>query len=387
MFKSILDNDLYKFTMQNAVCKLYPRALSLYNFTDRNRLHYPVNFERELRERVEAMAALAMTSDEQKFMADRCYYLDPAYLDFLKGYRYDPKEVQIEQDNGCLDIKIQGPWYRTILWEVPLLAIVSELFFELTGAEPENEDVIYSKTKNKAQKLDRMRAPFSDFGTRRRYSYNNHCLVVKSLKENGGKSFKGTSNVHLALINDLTPIGTMAHEWIMFHAAIYGYLSANRMAFEKWVEVYRGEVGIALSDTYTTDIFLKDYSVQLAKLFDGVRQDSGGPIEFAQRMLDHYRRLRIDPSSKTIVFSDSLNVETVRKIREFCEGKIRDVYGIGTCLTNDVGVKALNIVIKHLKCKLDNQAPWLNTVKLSNDTVKHMGDPEEVTICQNTLKL
>ncbi len=159
------------------------------------------------------------------------------------------------------------------------------------------------------------------------------------------------------------------------------------MAFEKWVEVYKGEVGIALSDTYTTDFFLKDYSVKLAKLFDGVRQDSGDPRALAEKIIDHYLKLRIDPSTKTIVFSDSLDVETVRQIREFCNGRIRDVYGIGTFLTNDVGVKPLNIVIKLLSCKQDNRAPWLNTVKLSDDTGKHMGNQNEVRICQDTLKV
>jgi len=386
MFTSIIDNDLYKFTMQNAVCKLYPRAHTLYNFTDRNGLEYPLNFATELRQRVDAMAALSLKADEYKFLADRCYYLDPVYLDFLKNYRFDPNEVIISQPEGKLDVKINGPWYRTILWEVPLLAMISQLYFEMTGSVPENTAEVIAKTKTKADSLASMGTPFSDFGTRRRYSLANHQLVVKTLKENSRDFMMGTSNVFLAMLNDLTPVGTMAHEWIMFHAATYGYLSANRMAFERWVNVYQGEVGIALSDTYTTETFLRDFTTKEAKLFDGVRQDSGDPIEFARKMIDHYQSLHIDPRIKTIVFSDSLNLDTVSQIREFCDGKIRDTYGIGTYFTNDVGVTPLNIVIKMLTCARDAQSPRVNTVKLSDDKGKHMGDPQTVKICQDRIR-
>lgn len=386
MFKSILDNDLYKFTMQNAVCKLYPWAETLYRFTDRNDRVYPSGFGAALAERAKEMATLALTPEEEKFLRERCYFLDPAYLDFLKGYRFDPKEIEISQHEGRLALTIRGPWYRTILWEVPLLAMISELYYEMSGESPEAPATVRLKTMEKAQALAAAGAPFSDFGTRRRFSSDNHRRVMETLKENSGDFLLGTSNVHLAREFDLSPIGTMAHEWIMFHAAINGYLSANRTGFARWVDVYRGEVGIALSDTYTTEVFLKDFDVLPAKLFDGVRQDSGDPVAFARRMIDHYRRLRIDPTAKTIVFSDSLDVAKVREIRSFCDGRIRDVYGIGTHLTNDVGLSALNIVIKLSACKLDGCSPWLNTVKLSDDPGKHTGEAETVRTCLAALE-
>ena len=233
MLKSILDNDLYKFTMQNAVCKLYPRAEVQYMFTDRNNIYYPRGFAKELQELVKAMVDLQLSSDEQKFMAGHCHYLKPDYLDFLQGYRYDPDELHIQEKNGRLDIAISGPWYRTILWEVPLLAMISELYFELSKEQPDSNNTIYEKTKAKEQRdLIVLEHLFPTLAQGVVSPIRITQLVVDCLKASGGSSFLGTSNVHLAHINNLKPI---EEPWPMNGScsmvAIFGYLSANRMAF------------------------------------------------------------------------------------------------------------------------------------------------------------
>ena len=201
------------------------------------------------------------------------------------------------------------------------------------------------------------------------------------------RTLTGTSNVHFAHKFNLTPIGTLAHEWFMFHAVLNGYQMANSSAQDAWVRAFHGDLGIALTDTYTTDVFLSSFDTFYAKLFDGVRQDSGNPFIFTDKIVRHYERLHIDPSIKTIVFSDSLEVETAVQIHQYCRGRVRDAYGIGTCLTNDVGVTPLNIVIKLIKCRTSRNAPWQHTVKLSDDRGKHTGDPDELNHCMDMFHL
>ena len=210
-------------------------------------------------------------------------------------------------------------------------------------------------------------------------------MLIQACKLESPKTFIGTSNPHFANIYGTKMVGTQAHELYMVIGVLYGYPSANRIALEKWVDVYQGDLGVALTDTFTTDAFFPSFTTKFAKLFDGIRQDSGDPIEFAKKAIAHYEKLRIDPKTKTIVFSDGLNKETVKKINHFCKGKVKASFGIGTNLTNDVGVKPLNMVIKLTAVSVGGE--WLPTVKLSDNPGKHTGTEEAVSFCKRTLKL
>ncbi|MFZ0280728.1 MAG: nicotinate phosphoribosyltransferase [Bacteroidales bacterium] len=380
--KYFTDNDLYKFTTMNAIQKLYPRAVVKYSFINRGRTPFPDGFADALRKEVDTFGSITLSPDEEKILISRCYFFDPVFIDLLKGYRYDPAEVTIAQHGSNLSVEIEGLWYRTVLWEVPLLALISELFFLKKGVKPSG---IESKAAEKALKLNEMKAEYSDFGTRRRYSFDVHDRVIKTLKDKSPEQFRGTSNVFLAMKHNLTPIGTHPHEWFMFHASSFGYRSANIKALDAWVEVYKGDLGIALSDTYTSDNFFKNFTTLHAKLFDGIRQDSGDPLVFADKAIKFYKGKRIDPATKTIVFSDALDIERILRIKEYLKGRVHDVYGIGTYLTNDVGVQPLNIVIKITGSKPGESGKFHPVVKLSDDFEKNTGDPEEIRLCKRIL--
>jgi len=386
MIKSLIDNDLYKFTMQSAVINLFPRAKVKYSFINRGNDKFPEGFAEELRKQLYKMSLLKLTKEEKKFLSDKCYYLPPTYLDFLAGYTYDPSEVGVIQNGGDLQISIEGYWYRTILWEVPLMAIISELFFKLTKSEAWDEGKITNHLLKKASRYNMLGVKFADFGTRRRYSYENHNRVVQTLVNYGRPSFIGSSNVHFAHLYDVTPIGTHAHEWFMFHAAQYGFKLANKLGLEHWVEVFRGDLGIALSDTFTTEAFFKAFDTKFAKLFDGVRHDSGDPLEFADKTIAHYKSLKIEPMSKVIVFSDGLVPDKVEEIAKYCRGRVGMSFGIGTDLTNDVGVKPLNMVVKITEAKPEGQ-DWTATVKLSDNKGKHTGDEKAINLCKTVLNI
>ena len=283
MIKSLLDNDLYKFTMQNAVMKLYPHSKVKYRFFDRGENIFPNGFAKKLRERINAFSKIKLSTEEEIYLRDKCYFFDPVYIDFLKGFQYDPYEVKIRQRKNKISVMIEGYWYRTILWEVPILATISELYYEMTGQKIISQPQMDNLNIRKARKFEKLGARFADFGTRRRFSYSNHSNVVKILKEYAPNTFIGTSNVHLAYIYNLTPIGTQAHEWFMFHGARHGYKKANAQALDAWVEVYQGDLGIALTDTYTANVFFKGFSARHAGVFDGLRWDSGDPFEFTDK--------------------------------------------------------------------------------------------------------
>ncbi len=376
------DNDLYKFSVMLAIQRLYPRAWVRYDFINRGKTEFPDGFAERLKQEVESMANLCMTREEKRFITRRCYYFDPVFIDFLEGYRYDPSEVTITQEGGKLDISVEGYWYRTVLWEVPLMAIVSELYFRITGAVPQ---LIEEKAIEKANRLNEMKADYSDFGTRRRFSFDVHDKVIGCFKQYSTEYFKGTSNVFLAMKYDTIPIGTMPHEWFMFHGAVYGYRAATAKALEAWVDVYQGSLGISLTDTYTTDIFYESFNLKQAKLFDGVRWDSGDPLEYTDRTIRFYKNNRIDPLSKTIVYSDSLDLERVQEIKKYVNGRVHDAYGIGTFFTNDVGAKPLNMVIKLTQVKFNKELKYLYAVKLSDVPGKNTGNPEEIELCKKVL--
>ncbi|MCF7815357.1 MAG: nicotinate phosphoribosyltransferase [Candidatus Cloacimonetes bacterium] len=388
IINSILDTDLYKLTMQMAVIKKFPRARVRYDFINRGKTEFPEGFAERLRQEVKNMESLYMTAPERKWMESWCYFLDPTYLDFLQGYRYDASEIGIIQKGGDLQVSIEGYWYRTILWEVPLMALISELYFLMTGKAL---DVMEGRTKvvpigEKAQLFRMNGVHYADFGTRRRFSYDEQKRVVSGFKNwvLHNDNFVGTSNVHFAHQYDLTPIGTHAHEWFMFHAAKYGYKMANKLAMENWSDVFRGDLGIALSDTFTTEAFFESFDTKFAKLYDGVRHDSGDPLEFTDKVIAHYEKLRIDPKSKVIVFSDGQNPERDVEIKDYCRGKIKCSFGIGTNFSNDVGVTPLNIVIKITSAKPEGR-DWTPTIKLSDSEGKHTGDKKEIETAKYVL--
>ncbi|WP_447926502.1 nicotinate phosphoribosyltransferase [Vreelandella sp. EE27] len=388
MLTSLLDNDFYKITMQNAVIKRFPYAHAHYAFINRGEHSFPEGFGAALRQEVDKMASLALTEEEKNYLETTCPYLDPTYLDFLAGFRYDPSEVIIEQQGSELSVVMEGPWYRTILWEVPLMALISELWYQMRGEHaPDNTDeLIEQRTKDKIEHYRHLGLKIAEFGTRRRFSYAVHDRVVGALRHYGGDTFTGTSNVLLAMRHGVKPIGTHAHEWFMFHGARFGFKMANSLALEHWVDVYRGDLGIALTDTFTSKAFFESFDKKFAKLFDGVRHDSGDPVDFAKATIEHYKRLGVNPQTKTIIFSDALTPERVERIQAFCQGRIGTAFGIGTNFTNDVGVEPMNMVIKMVKARPEGQG-WLPVIKLSDVPDKHTGDPEMITLAKKILSL
>ena len=361
--------------MGYAIAHTYDRVPVTYEFINRGGTEFPTGFDEALRAEVDVMSKLRLEKIERIFLQDVCYYLGPSYIDILQGYRYDPNEVNIRQQGGNLYVTVSGLWYRTVLWEVPLLAIISELYYRMKGLTLEGIEW-QSLVDSKIQRMNDAGITASDFGTRRRFSFDVQDYLVSQLAN--AKCGAGTSNVYLALKHGMLPIGTMAHEWISAHSAMFGYRMATRQMLEAWVKVYKGDLGIALPDTFTTDVFLKDFGTQSAKLFDGVRWDSGDWSQFVEKVIAHYEKLRIDPTTKTIVFSDALNVDRAIEIHNYCNGRIRDRYGIGTHLTNDVGHDPLNIVIKLSSCD------GVPVVKLSDSPGKATGLPEEISNCRYT---
>lgn len=384
---SILDNDLYKFSMMNAVLKLFPRAKVKYALIVRSKVNFPEGFAEELRLQISHMSSLKLLTAEKHFFETKCKYIDPAYFDFLAGYRYNPSEVGVIQNGSELQVTVEGYWYRTILWEVPLLALISELYFKMTGEKINSRVEREQNNLKKAALFNNHGVKISEFGTRRRYSYENQKEVVEDLAFSMRDNFNGTSNVHFAHMFNLTPIGTHAHEWFMFHAAKYGFKQANFLALENWSNVYQGDLGIALTDTFTTESFFKSFGKKFSKLFDGVRHDSGNPFHFAEKVIKHYQSMGIDPNDKTIIFSDNLNPDLAIELTKSCNKEIKCAMGIGTNLSNDVGVNPLNMVIKLIAAKPDPDDEWVPCIKLSDSEGKHTGDEKMIEFCKYQLNI
>ena len=386
IIRSILDTDLYKFTTSYAYSKLFPRAFGEFEFVDRNKLHFPAGFDKLVRRELESMANLFLTKEEELFLKNKLPYLPPTYIDFLKGYRFDPAEVEVEMTDGKLSIRSSGLLYRITFWETPILAIVSELYFREMGVTP---DVEYMERRliEKATLMREHGIVFSLFGMRRRFSFGVEDRITELLKLHSGSNFFGTSNVYLAYKHNLNPSGTHPHEWVQFHGSIYGYKMANYMAMENWINVYDGDLGTVLTDTFTTDVFLRNFSKKHAALFTSLRQDSGDPFAFTDKAIRRYEELRINPKLKYIVFSDSLDVEKALKIKNYCGDKIGASFGIGTNLTNDVGNEnvPLNIVMKLFRCKMTEKESWQHCIKLSDVDGKHTGSPDEIKLALQTL--
>lgn len=386
MIHTILDTDLYKFTTSYAYIKLFPYAVGTFSFRDRDETVYTTEFLAELRQAVNDMALIALSDEELEYMVQHCRFLPRVFWEWLSSFRFHPEKVKIHLDEEQhLNIEITDYLYKATLYEVPLLALVSELKNRTSGNVPDMKDIL-CKLSEKVALSNEHHLSFSEFGTRRRFSFDVQDKVIGCLKETS-LYCTGTSNCYFAMKHGMKPMGTHPHEWFMFHGAQFGYKHANYMALENWVNVYDGDLGIALSDTYTSDIFLNNLSRKQAKLFDGVRCDSGNEFLFTDKLVARYNELGIDSTAKTIVFSNALDFGKALDIQEYCKGRIRCAFGIGTNLTNDTGFKPSNIVMKLTRCKMNTNQEWRECVKLSDDAGKHIGSEAEVRACLYDLRL
>lgn len=375
---SMLDDDLYKINMGSVAFHLFPRAEVEYTFFNRGKTQFPEGFDKELQHQVNLLSKLALTDDEEAWLKN-IPYIRPTYVEWLKGYRMNPKEISIKQVGGSLYVTIRGSWYRIIFWEVKLMAIISELYFLMTGQE--STAGWMDKIERKAEKLSKNECHWIDFGTRRRYSFEVQNRVVEIMKNYQG--FLGTSNPYLAFKYGVTPHGTYAHESVMAMSALYGIRMANKMWMKHWSEHFDGNVGVALTDTFTTDVFLRDFNSYEARLFDGTRQDSDDEYKWGNKMLAHYKKLNILTSNKRMVFSNALDTDKYIAIDKYFRQFAQPCGGIGTHFSNDVGVKPLNIVIKMTAANFGQG--MVNVVKLSDDTGKHTGLTEAVNFAKREL--
>lgn len=354
--QNLLDTDFYKLTMMQAVLHNYPNAEVEWEFRCRNREDLRP-YLAEIRYQLERLAELEITADQLAFL-ERIPFMKPDFIRFLRLFRFDLRYVQTGIEDDQLFIRLRGPWLHVILFEVPVLAIVSEV-----RNRYRYRDVLIEQVRERLyEKLDWLRREASaeelaefqlaDFGTRRRFSYRVQEEVVHILKRDFPGRFVGTSNVHLAREFDLKPIGTMAHEWLMAHQQLGPRLIDSQIAaLDCWVREYRGLLGIALTDCITMDAFLRDFDLYFAKLFDGLRHDSGDPLAWAEKAIAHYHKLGVDPQTKTLVFSDALDLPKALAIFRALRGRIQVSFGIGSNLTCDIpGVEPMNIVLKMTAC-------------------------------------
>jgi nicotinate phosphoribosyltransferase len=368
---SLLDDDLYKINMGSVVFHLFPNAWVTYKFINRGKTKFPKGFATELNHQIQMASALQMSKLEE-FWLQSIPYMRRTYVEWLAGYQLDPNEVVVMQNGDDVSITVTGWWYRTIHWEVKLMAMISELYYRMTGQYMAGDWAL--RIEKKAKKLSGAGCHWIDFGTRRRYSYEVQKAVVDIMK--GYPGFLGTSNPHLAMKFGVTPHGTYAHESVMAMQALYGARSANKMWMRHWSEHFDGNVGVALTDTFTTEKFLEDFGSYEARLFDGVRQDSGDPNAWALKMISHYKKLGIPTSNKRFVFSDGLDDDKYIAIEKTFRLSAQCVGGIGTFLTNDVGVPALNMVIKMTSADFGKGA--VDVVKLSDNIGKHTGSVDAI---------
>ena len=384
--RTLLDTDLYKFTTSYAYIKLFPYAMGKFSFHDRNETEYTEEFLERLKNEIDKLSRLRLTEEELEYMTRQCRFLPRVYWEWLSSFRFHPDKIKIHLDEAHhLHIEVSDFLYKATLYEVPLLAIVSEIKNQFFGNVADMDEIL-CKLSEKVELSNQHRLRFSEFGTRRRFSVHVQETVIRKLKETA-QYCTGTSNCYFAMKYDMKMMGTHPHEWFMFHGAQFGYKHANYMALENWVNVYDGDLGIALSDTYTSGIFLSNLSRKQAKLFDGVRCDSGNEFRFIDSLISRYKELGIDATTKTIVFSNALDFTKALEIQEYCRNKIRCSFGIGTNLTNDTGFEPSNIVMKLTQCKMNVNQEWRECIKLSDDEGKHTGSPEEVQACLYELRL
>ena len=343
-----------------------------------------------------------LTDEEIDFMTRKMYYLPLWFFTLLRGYRFNPAEVSISQDeNRELHISVKGKWFSTIMWEMVLLSCISELTHILNGdVEKYDAALEEERSREKARKALRGGLTISDFGQRRRFSKSHHDMVVRTFKEEylkGGYSdengefhpwegaFTGTSNVYLAMKYNLTPIGTMSHQLVSFEENVTGVFECNFNVMRKFSDVYDGDNGIYLYDCFGDKVFFSNLSKRMAMMYKGLRIDSGKEEEQLEKIIEKYQSLGIDPSTKQVVYSNGLNLDRAIELHRYTAGRMMDSYGIGTYLTCDVtGCRPSNIVIKLTRSRITELREWHDCIKLSCDKGKTLGNSEK---CQYILKL
>ncbi len=377
---SLLENDLYKFTMWQALLHSHPDAQAEYAFVCRNKPVFPLA---ELKEEVEAeidhLCSLTFRQDELYYLRG-LRFIKSDFVDFLSVFRFQGRFLEVAAEGERLVVRARGPLVHVMGFEIFVLYIVNELYFRRLDTHP---DALAAARERLAQKIEVVRdyvrgdpdpaTPFVffDFGLRRRFSGAWQREAVGTLRNALPGYFRGTSNVLLAKEFGITPIGTMAHEYLQAYQAFgFRLRDSQKAALEGWVQEFRGDLGIALTDVVGMDAFLTDFDLYFAKLFDGLRHDSGDPVEWGEKAIAHYRRLRIDPAGKRLVFSDGLDLPRAIALHKHFAGRIPTSFGIGTNLTNDTPYDALNIVMKIVSC---NGQP---VAKLSDSPGKTLCDDE-----------
>lgn len=324
------DNDLYTFTCQYYILETYPRAEVEYSFIDRNRQKYPEGFAQKLREQIDHMADVTITDEEVEFMKEKCLFLPHWYFTYLKGFRFNPREVTVSQDEeGQLDIKIKGKWFSTIMWEMPLLSCISELMHEFRG-DLERYDAALEerRAREKTERIFGGGLVLGDMGTRRRLSFEHHDMVIRVMKEvwesrnDWPGKFTGTSNVWLAMKYNLIPLGTMSHQLISFEENVSGVFECNYAVMKKFSDVYDGDNGIFLYDCFGDKVFFSNLSKRMAMMYKGLRVDSGDEFEQTEKIIAKYRELGIDPATKQVCYSNGLNIDKALEIHEYVAGRV-----------------------------------------------------------------
>ncbi|MFN0005365.1 MAG: nicotinate phosphoribosyltransferase [Burkholderiaceae bacterium] len=375
---SLLDTDLYKFTMMQAVLHQFPGANVEYRFKCRNPGIKLAHLAQEIRHEIKHLCTIDFLEDELQWLRG-LRFIKSDFVDFLGLFRLNEKYITVTPlDQGELEIVINGPWLHTILFEIPVLAIVNEVAFKSLYPKPE-----FKRGRALLQeKIELLKGPnlsdlkIADYGTRRRFSKDWQLEILKTLSRDLGSGAKGqlagTSNVFFAKQLNLTPLGTMAHEYLQACQALGPRLRDSQVfGFESWAREYRGDLGIALSDVYGIEPFLRDFDLYFCKLFDGARHDSGDPFAWGERMIAHYKKNRVDPKTKILIFSDGLTVPKTIELYHQFKGRCQLAFGIGTNLTNDLGYEPLQIVIKMVQC---NGQP---VAKLSDTPSKNMCTDEK----------
>lgn len=365
IINSLLDTDLYKLTMMQIALHKFSTTNVEYKFKCRNDSHWNKDMLNDLNEEIKNFCNLRFTDEEIDYLRNIPFFKND-FIDFLTLYKPNIDHIKTYLNKGKLNIEAFGPWFLTLPFEVPVLAMVNEVYFRHNGMKHEGQHFSNGRQRleEKIELANNSGINFADFGTRRRFSHDWQDEVIKTLCEEAG-GFVGTSNLYFAKKYNIKPIGTMAHEYIMAGAGQEDVRLAKSQAFmlQKWVDEYRGDLGIALTDTYGFDAFLKDFDKYFAKLYDGLRHDSGNPFEWGEKALDHYKKLGVNPLTKTLVFSDGLDIEKAINIHKHFYGRVNVSFGIGTNLTNDFfDVTPLQIVMKIVKCNENPVAKVSDTI-------------------------
>lgn len=377
---SLLDTDLYKFTMLQVVLHKFPQTHSVYHFRCRNLEDtvYPLtDILADLNQQLDYLCQLQFKDHELQYLRS-LRFIKSDFVDYLELFQLKRRFIQASIDTeGRLDIWVEGPMVQAMMFEIFVLAIVNELYFRRIRSDAvllEGERRLQAKMlllKQYQQQQNPNDPPFlvSDFGTRRRYSYEWQKHVIAEFHQAAPHIFRGTSNVLIAKELGITPIGTMAHEFLQaFQALDVRLRDFQKAALETWVQEYRGDLGIALTDVVGMDAFLRDFDLYFAKLFDGLRHDSGDPYEWGDKAYAHYKKLKVDSKSKMLTFSDGLNLEKAWDLHHYFKDRFQVSFGIGTNLTNDMGQTPLNIVLKLVECNGQSVA------KISDSPGKTMTD-------------